>query len=436
MEHQAPVLFDDSRYKVVAAGRRWGKTTMCLKCVLQGHGPKLADGSQRWPGALSTGDRRGGRIWWVAPVYSQASGVWSALKRATAPRSNRERSISETEIYKSEVERTLWLPGGGSVSVKTADDPDNLRGYGLDGVVLDEAAFMKEETWSEVLRPALIDRGGWAIFISTPNGLNWFHKLFDDAPRRPGWARWQQPTWANPRIPESEIENLRSDPTFSSLTFQQEVEAKFVEAGAGMFREEFFRHHVFEGEHYRLMHAEDFALVDKQDLSKFTTVDLAVSEKTTAHFTVLSTWGVTPDRQLLLLDCDRARYEGPDIIPRIRRQYDMWHPAYIGIERVGFQLSLIQQASREGLPVRELHPAKDKVTRALTAVAFMEQGRVWFPKDAPWLRDIETEVLQFPVGEYDDFVDTLSYACAEVAGGRFDPPVVPISIGQANPWRI
>lgn len=436
LPHQRPIMMDDARHKVVASGRRWGKTTMCLKCVLQGHGPVQPDGTLRWLGALGSDQRRGGRIWWVAPVYSQASGVWSALKRATTPRSNRERTFADMEVFKSEVERTIWLPGGGSVSVKTADDPDNLRGYGLDGVVLDEAAFMKEETWAEVLRPALIDRGGWAIFISTPNGLNWFFRLFEDAVDREGWSRWQEPTWANPLIEESEIQLLRDDPSFSSLAFQQEVEAQFVEAGAGMFREDYFRYYDQDEERYVLREGPDFATSVRSDLSVFTTVDLAVSVKTTAHYTVVSTWGVDDARRLVLLACDRGRYEGPDILPRLHEANRLWRPAYIGIERVGFQLALIQQAVRDGLPVKELTPAKDKITRALTAQAFMEKGRVWFPRQAPWLADIKAEVLQFPVGEYDDFVDTLSYACAEVAGGGFDPPVVPFSIGQKNEWRI
>ena len=54
-----------------------------------------------------------------------------------------------------------------------ADDPDALRGVGLDGVVLDEAAFMKEEAWVNGIRPALSDRQGWAMFLTTPCGMNW-----------------------------------------------------------------------------------------------------------------------------------------------------------------------------------------------------------------------------------------------------------------------
>ncbi len=78
----------------------------------------------------------------------------------------------------SESERLIVLPGGGEFQVKSADNPDSLRGAGLDGVVVDEAAYVKEEAWTEALRPALSDRRGWAMFISSPNGYNWFHTLF------------------------------------------------------------------------------------------------------------------------------------------------------------------------------------------------------------------------------------------------------------------
>jgi predicted phage terminase large subunit-like protein len=245
---------------------------------------------------------------------------------------------------------------------------------------------------------------------------------------------------ANPLIASEEIEETRTDPSVSPLAFQQEILAQFVEAGAGMFVPEWFRHFRidrYEDEViYILQHAEEVRRIAASDVAKFVTVDLAVSEKTTAHFTVISTWGVTPTRELLLLDCDRFRAEGPDIVPRIWDNFRRWHPSYVAIERVGYQLAIVQQASREGLPVRELTPPKDKVTRALTAQAYMEKSKIWFPHDAPWLRDIETEVLQFPVGEFDDFVDTMSYAAAELASDRFEPVVSPVGISQTNPWRI
>lgn len=435
LAHQEPVFVHPARNKVVVAGRRWGKTTLCMTCALQGHGPTVMRGGKMvpyYPGAM-----RGARIWWLAPVYSQSTGVWAGLKAACAPRGAREYSTPGAWIRKSEVERTIWFPGGGSISVKTADDPDNLRGASLDGVILDEAAFMKEETWTQVLRPSLFDREGWAFFISTPKGLNWFHDLFESSAVMENWQRWQQPTWANPLIPASEIENMRNDPRVSPLEFQQEVVAEFLVAGAGMFRWEWARFFTqLPNGDYSLAHEGEVPrMFAESQIQKFATVDLAVSTKSSADFTVIATWGVTPHRDLVLLDVDRGRYEGPDQLARIWDAYRRWRPSYVGIERTGYQLAIIQQASREGLPVRELTPLVDKVARALTAQAYMEKGKVWFPTQ-PWMEPLKDELVSFPVGAHDDFVDTLSYAAGEVASSRFEPVVAPVGLGQSNPWDI
>ena len=90
---------------------------------------------------------------------------------------------------KREKQMRIDLPGGGSITVKSADDPDSLRGVGLDGLVFDEAAFARREAWVNGLRPALADRQGWAVFLSTPCGQNWLHDLFVAAAAAAGLSR-------------------------------------------------------------------------------------------------------------------------------------------------------------------------------------------------------------------------------------------------------
>ena len=108
------------------------------------------------------------------------------------------------------VDRQINLPGGGMVGVRSADNPDSLRGEGLDYVVLDECAFMSETAWTEALRPALSDRQGGALFISTPKGRNWFWRLYqrglEDGVE---WMAFRFPTSANPHIPPPEIDAAR-----------------------------------------------------------------------------------------------------------------------------------------------------------------------------------------------------------------------------------
>jgi hypothetical protein len=203
---QAKVHTSLARYKVLSAGRRWGKTRLgvfeCLDVAA-----------------------RGGRAWWVAPTYKMTEVGWRPLRKLSAQLG--------AEVRK--VERQVILPTGGEVTVRSADNPDTLRGEGLDFVVIDECAFMQEEVWTEALRPALSDRQGKAMFISTPAGRNWFWRLWqrglgDD----PAWQSWQLPTSDNPYIKPEEIEAARE--SLPELTFQQEYLATFLEGEGVVFR--------------------------------------------------------------------------------------------------------------------------------------------------------------------------------------------------------
>ena len=114
----------------------------------------------------------------------------------------------------------------------------------------------------------------------------------------------------------------------------------------------------------------------------------------------------------------RDRIEAPDIIPQIKRMVALHNLEWVGIERAGYQLALVQFARREGLVIKELRADKDKRSRALPLSAKMERGLVYFPKDQEWVSEVERELLTFPVGVHDDIVDTLAYACLESATKR------------------
>ena len=386
--HQVPALLAPCRFKIDVHGRRWGKSVMALTAALDGHGPP----ERRWRGAI-----QGGNIWWVVPKYDLAQDCWNRLKRATG----------EAYEHKDETKRVVILPGGGSVQIKTADDPEMLRSEGLDGVVFDEAAFMAEESWP-VVRPALADRQGWAWFISTPNRMNWFYRMFQAAKDDPQWYADQSPTTTE-TVPQEELDALKHE--LGSFRYKQEILAMFLEAGGGFFKREYFRFYQNGGGTYRC----GDQVVEANKCRRVTTVDLAASLKTMADYTVVSTFAITPKNQLIMLDCIRARMEGPDQVPMIRRAYERWQPDAIHIEKVGYQLALIQSARRDGLPIRELPRDKDKVSRASLLQARMEGGDVWLPQDASWWREAEDELPAFPEGDHDDIVDTMSDGAAIVA---------------------
>lgn len=204
---QRVVADDSTRFRVLSAGRRWGKSmlgvALCVETAV-----------------------KGGRAWWVAPSYPISAVGWREIKALA-------RQIPGVTIRESD--RIIETPSGGSVQVRSADNPDSLRGEGLNFCVLDECAFMREEAWTEALRPALSDRRGRALFISTPKGRNWLWRIWmrgqgDDAE----WKSWQFPTASNPYIAGSEIEAARH--SLPQRIFEQEYLASFIDETGGVFR--------------------------------------------------------------------------------------------------------------------------------------------------------------------------------------------------------
>ena len=389
---QKKVAQSNSRFKVLSAGRRWGKTRLGVWLCLE----------KAWTG---------GRAWWIAPTYAMALEGWKDLRNI---------GIEYGTIVK-ESEKTIITPTGGMVSIRSSDNPDRLRGAGLDFVVLDECAFMKPNVWAEVIRPTLTERQGGALFISTPKGFNWFEDIYNKAEKLPDWERWQLPTQTNPFVPVSELDIAKEE--IGSYLYSQEYEAKFVEFSGGIFKEDWIK--TAKKNVVTIMNNNGYyedkiewtigeEKVFDSDLMKYATVDLATSTKETADYTVIACLGKTPNNKLILLDMVRQRLEGPDIIPKIKQKIQEHDLQYVGIERAGYQLSIIQIARREGLIVKELKPDKDKVNRALPLSAFMEGGSMFFNQAITDYDDLKRELLQFPDGEHDDMVDALAYGVLEI----------------------
>jgi hypothetical protein len=150
--------------------------------------------------------------------------AWEHLKRAVAP-------IPGTLAHESELR--VDLPGGARIRLYGADNADRLRGLYFDGVVLDEYAQMNPRVWSEVLRPALADRGGWAIFIGTPMGRNQFCTLYESARREADWFTARFRASETGVIPAEELDAARR--TMSAEQYAQEFECSFDAAVAGAY---------------------------------------------------------------------------------------------------------------------------------------------------------------------------------------------------------
>ena len=198
---------DKSRFRVVCAGRKFGKTRLgVMECL---------------------GAARGGkRGWWVAPTYKITEVGWRPLYAMAG-------KIPGAQRYKSD--KMIVLPGGGWIGVRSADSDQGLRSEGLDFVVIDEAAFIHHDVWSQQIRPNLAATEGSAMFISTPWGLNWFYDLYRRGQsNEPGWRSFHYPTSANPYINPTEIESAKRE--LPDLIFRQEYLAEFVSMEGAVFR--------------------------------------------------------------------------------------------------------------------------------------------------------------------------------------------------------
>jgi predicted phage terminase large subunit-like protein len=130
-------------------------------------------------------------------------------------------------------------------------------------------------------------------------------------------------------------------------------------------------------------------------------------------------------RDLLLLDVFRERAETTKHEQILKPLIERWRPRFIGVENVSYGLNIIQRLLVLGYPVIKLQADRDKVSRSLPIQARYEAGAVYHRKGAPWQMDVEDELLHFPLGKHDDFVDTASYAGIHIAGyGEYVPPVV------------
>ena len=212
-EYQELIHFSDKRFNLIVGGRRVGKSK--LACM------ELIKHCLETPYATA---------WWVAPTFSMAREIgWNEFKEYEEALAPAIATVHETLLR-------VRFTNGSVLYFKSADNERSLRGRGLTYLVMDEAAFIDPEMWSRALFPALTDRKGKALLISTPNGRNWFYEMTMVADSREDWGVYHWPTHMNPLITE---EDLRlSAQTVSEMDFRQEFLAEFV-TKAGMVYDDF-----------------------------------------------------------------------------------------------------------------------------------------------------------------------------------------------------
>ncbi len=343
-----------ARFRVVACGRRWGKTELGKVALLDAA-------------------RQGGLGWWIAPTYGLADAVWRSLKA----------TLEGVWVEKNEQMRLVILPGGGAIQVRSGHEPDALRGAGLDLAVLDEAAFMLEEVWTGAIRPALSDRRGRALFLSTPNGLNWFYRLYllGLDPLQPDWASFRHPTRDNPLIAPEEIDAARLE--LPDRWFRQEYEAEFVEDAGQVFRNIDAICTARPGEPEpgrRYVCGIDWGRVD--DYTAFAVFDVAARRLVALERFHQIGWAMQRDRLRTL--CDR------------------WQPDVIWAEANSIGSVNIEALQAHGLPVRPFQTTARSKGPLVEALALaMERGEVTLLDDPVLRGELNAYAMErLPSGTY------------------------------------
>lgn len=371
---QWQVANDKSRFRVAACGRRFGKTLFAA-----GDAVKVAG--------------QGGMVWWVAPTFEVTRRGWNAVLKMV-------RQIPGCEIHRGV--REVVFPSGGTIGFKTADSPVGLRGEGLDLVILDEAAYIKADVWWSDLRPALSDKLGRALFISTPVGQNWFWELWrlgqDLAETE--WASWQFPTSANPFILPSEIEAARQ--MLPRRIFQQEYMAEFLSPEGAMFRREWFEVlPVAPAVAHRIRYWDKAATQGAGDF----TVGLRMARTSDGLFViedvVRGQWSPGERDKIML---QTARLDGPDIEIVVERE-----PGSSGVDSIVHTIKMLA-----GYSVKPDQVTGNKVVRAGPLSSYAESGNIKLVRGS-WNKDFLDEITGFPGGEHDDQVDAASGAFNKLA---------------------
>jgi predicted phage terminase large subunit-like protein len=379
---------------------QWGRKSREL---LDEWGPKLwgvrlstdSKGGQQWEVAAKKGGKKADGVMVTAGVGGGLTGKGAHLLIIDDPVKNAEEAQSERirqahhDWWKSTA-RTRLQAGAGVILVMTRWHEDDLAG--------------------RLLADAAEDGDQWEI-LNLPGICE--DKETDPLHRDIGEALW-------PKFFDNEWmgQTKRAMGTYWFTAMYQQRPAP---ADGMLFKRQNFRyfqkHDVTDPTKGQLVtiHKDSGPLIfDTAYGTKFTTVDVAASEKEQADYTVAATWVKTVDNDLLLWDLERVQFDGPDLLPFLRRIYFEQRPALMCIERLGFGLTIIQELLREGLPIVRLEPDKDKITRALPACARYEENRIFHPRGAYWVDDFESELLVFPNGKNDDQVDTVSYAALQL----------------------
>ena len=381
---QQEVFKDTTRFKVVAAGRRCGKSRLSAITLLI-EGLNCPDGSA---------------VMYIAPTLGQARTIiWDLLHELGRP------VIKSSHINNLEI----TLINGKKILVRGADNPDSLRGVSLTYVVMDECAFIKEDVWQKIIRASLSDKKGRALFISTPSGRNWFYDVYKlgQEEQDEDWKSWHKTTADNETIDPKEIAAAKR--TLSSFAFKQEYLSSFDSAGADIFKEEWFKE-AEEPKHGSYVIAIDLA--GFEDVAKNASASKKRLDESAIAIVKLEDNGNWWVHKIV-----HGRWDIRETCVHILKSIRDYQPIAVGIERGALKnavlpyLTDLMRKNNIYSHIQDLtHGNKKKTDRVVWSLqGRMEHGRVSFNVKEDW-SDFKDQMVMFPTtGVHDDLMDALSY---------------------------
>jgi predicted phage terminase large subunit-like protein len=378
---QIEVWNNEARFHVIAAGRRCGKSRYaCNRLLVE---------------ALAS-DK--GHVFYVAPTQGQARDImWSMLLELGEP------VITQTHINNMQVK----LMNGSTISLKGADRPETMKGVSLKFVVLDEFAEMKPVVWEEVLRPALADLKGKAVFIGTPTGRNHFWEIYQHARLGddPDWAGWHFTSFDNPILDPEEINSAKA--TMGSFAFHQEFMASFEARDSALFQDDWLKFSEEEPSVGDVFMSIDPAGFEDANAGK---------KKSRLDETAICITKVNDDGWYVK-EIIHGRWSLKETAEKIFDAVIKHRPLRVGIER-GIAQQAIMSPLTDMMNSRNrwfrvdllTHGNKKKVDRIVWALqGRMERGKITLNK-GDWNTTFMDQLFQFPSKlTHDDLIDALAY---------------------------
>ena len=377
---QLEIFNSEKRFKIVAAGRRFGKSYLSAWLLL-----------------INAIQSESKDVFYVGPTFQQAKDImWGMLKDLG----------KDLIVAAHENTAVLTLINGRKIYLKGSDRPDTLRGVGLAYCVLDEYANMKPQVWEQIIRPTLSDVQGGALFIGTPAGKNHFFDLYNDAFEDDDWEAFQFTSIDNPFILEKEIK--AASKSMSSMSFRQEFEASFESFSGGIFKEEWFKvdEEPEEGHYVIAIDPAGFEAIEKERNLKRSRLDE----------TAIAIVKIDRDKWWVK-DILHGRWNIKETAKKILHSAIKVESATVGIETGSLRNAILpyleDEMRTEGrwVTIVELrHGGKKKTERITWSLqGRMEHGQISFNPDKDW-RDFKSQLLDFPNHlAHDDLLDSLAY---------------------------